>query len=589
MTEVKAKSFGWERPLKVSEILRRSFYYLKPQRLRFIAAVLLVILNVALDIALPMLISSATGNLQSSSASLKFIIGLAVGYVAIAVVNQAISYILSMVLQKAGQSVVAQLRLEVYGHVQSLSQSQLDGMPVGSLVTRVASYTASVSDLFSEVLVKVIKNLLTVVGVYGMMLYISWQLALVMLAFIALVALVSFSFGKIIAALFRKERQYLSELNTYLNENLSGIKLIHVFNRQDFKQLEFVLKNENLRSARYKEVIAFGIYRPLITLIYISAVAVTFYLGILFNLNGAMIVAFYLYLSRFFNPIQNLADQLNNLQKAFSALERLFCLMDLKPSVCDAPDAVEIDSFKGEVEFKDVWFAYHGEDWILKGVSFKVRAGQTCAFVGATGAGKSTVLSLIVRNYDIQRGKILIDGRDIRTIKIRSLRRAIGQMLQDVMLFSGSIRDNLTLGSDGFTEEQIRSACRYVNADVFIDRYRQGLETELSERGENLSQGQRQLLSFARTVLHSPQILILDEATANIDTETEALIQEGLERMRSIGTMLVCAHRLSTVQNADNIIVMQNGVIAESGTHAELIKKGGYYATLYNLQKAERD
>ena len=589
MTEVKAKSFGWERPLKVSEILRRSFYYLKPQRLRFIAAVLLVILNVALDIALPMLISSATGNLQSSSASLKFIIGLAVGYVAIAVVNQAISYILSMVLQKAGQSVVAQLRLEVYGHVQSLSQSQLDGMPVGSLVTRVASYTASVSDLFSEVLVKVIKNLLTVVGVYGMMLYISWQLALVMLAFIALVALVSFSFGKIISALFRKERQYLSELNTYLNENLSGIKLIHVFNRQDFKQLEFVLKNENLRSARYKEVIAFGIYRPLITLIYISAVAVTFYLGILFNLNGAMIVAFYLYLSRFFNPIQNLADQLNNLQKAFSALERLFCLMDLKPSVCDAPDAVEIDSFRGEVEFRDVWFAYHGEDWILKGVSFKVRAGQTCAFVGATGAGKSTVLSLIVRNYDIQRGKILIDGRDIRTIKIKSLRRAIGQMLQDVMLFSGSIRDNLTLGSDGFTEEQIRSACRYVNADVFIDRYSEALETELSERGENLSQGQRQLLSFARTVLHSPQILILDEATANIDTETEALIQEGLERMRSIGTMLVCAHRLSTVQNADNIIVMQNGVIAESGTHAELIEKGGYYATLYNLQKAERD
>ena len=589
MTEVKAKSFSWERPFKVTEILKRSFTYLKPQRFRLIAAFLLVILNVAFDIALPMLISSATGNLQSDGISLAFIIWLAVGYIAIGAVNQAVSYVLSMILQKAGQSVVSQLRLEVYGHIQSLSQSQLDGMPVGSLVTRVASYTASVSDLFSEVLVKVIRNLLTVVGVYGMMLYISWQLALIMLGFIALVALVSFSFGKILSALFRNERQYLSELNTYLNENLSGIRLIHVFNRQDFKQLEFVLKNENLRSARYKEVIAFGIYRPLITLIYVCAVAVTFYLGILFGLTSAMIVAFYLYLSKFFNPIQNLADQLNNLQKAFSALERLFSLMDLKPEICDLPDAVEIDTFKGEVEFRDVWFAYQGEEWILKGVSFKVNAGQTCAFVGATGAGKSTVLSLIVRNYDIQRGKILIDGRDIKTIKIRSLRRAIGQMLQDVMLFSGSIKDNLTLGNGEFTDGQIKSACRYVNADSFIDRYKEGLETELSERGENLSQGQRQLLSFARTVLHSPQILILDEATANIDTETEALIQEGLERMRSIGTMLVCAHRLSTVQNADNIIVMQNGTIAESGTHSELIEKGGYYATLYNLQSAERD
>ena len=589
MTEAKTKSFPWERPLKVTEILKRSISYLKPQRLRFAVAALLVILNVAFDIALPMFISSACGNLQSDSVNLVFIIGLAIGYVAIGAVNQGVLYVLSIILQKAGQSVVAQLRLEVYGHVQSLSQSQLDGMPVGSLVTRVASYTASVSDLFTEVLVKVIKNLLTVVGVYGMMLYISWQLALVMLAFIALVALVSFSFGKIIGALFRKERQFLSELNTYLNENLSGVKLIHVFNRQDFKQLEFILKNENLRRARYKEVIAFGIYRPLITLIYVTAVAVTFYLGIVFGLTSAMIVAFYLYLSKFFNPIQNLADQLNNLQKAFSALERLFCLMDLKPLICDSPDAVEIDTFKGDVEFRDVWFAYEGEDWILKGVSFKVKSGQTCAFVGATGAGKSTVLSLIVRNYDIQRGQILIDGRDIKTIKVRSLRRAIGQMLQDVMLFSGSIRDNLTLGNTDFTEEQIRSACRYVNADVFIDRYAEGLQTELNERGENLSQGQRQLLSFARTVLHSPQILILDEATANIDTETEALIQDGLEKMRSIGTMLVCAHRLSTVQNADNIIVMQNGVIAESGTHEQLLGKGGYYATLYNLQRAERD
>ncbi|MDE7076744.1 MAG: ABC transporter ATP-binding protein/permease, partial [Clostridia bacterium] len=506
---------------------------------------------------------------------------------AIGTVNQVVLYIESMLLQKAGQSVVANMRMEVYGHIQSLSQSQLDKMPVGSLVTRVASYTASLSDLFSEVLVKVIKNVLTLVGVYGMMLYISWQLSLVMLAFIALVALISFVFGKIIGALFRRERQYISELNTYLNENLSGMKLIHVFNRQKFKELEFVLKNENLRRARYKVVIAFGIYRPLITLIYIMSVAVTFWLGIGFGLNSGMIVAFYLYLSKFFNPVQNLADQLNNLQKALTAQEKLFRLLDIKPEITDGADAVDISNFKDEIEFEHVWFAYEGEDWILKDVSFKVGAGQTCAFVGATGAGKSTILSLIVRNYEVQKGRVLIDGTDVKNIKIKSLRRAIGQMLQDVFLFSGTVKSNLTLGNPDFTDGEVMEACRYVNADGFVLAQENGLEQELTERGENLSQGQRQLLSFARTVLHKPQILILDEATANIDTETEVLIRESLEKMRNIGTMLVCAHRLSTIKNADNIIVMQHGRIVESGTHAKLLESGGYYSKLHALQ-AER-
>lgn len=574
-------------PLPFKLTLKRTFGYLKPQLPRFIIAFVLIILNVAFDVALPVFISSATDSLKSNSVNLNFIIGLAVGYLAIGTVNQAVLYIESMLLQRAGQSVVANMRMEVYGHIQNLSQSQLDKMPVGSLVTRVASYTASLSDLFSDVLVKVIKNILTVVGVYAMMLYISWQLSLVMLAFIAVVAIISFVFGKIIGALFRKERQYISELNTYLNENLSGMKLIHVFNRQKFKELEFVLKNENLRKARYKVVIAFGIYRPLITFIYIASVAVTFYLGVGFGLNSGMIVAFYLYLSKFYNPIQNLADQLNNLQKAFTAQEKLFRLLDIKPEIVDRADAAEIESFKGEIEFDRVWFAYEGEDWILKDVSFKVCAGQTCAFVGATGAGKSTILSLIVRNYEVQKGRVLIDGVDVKNIKIKSLRRAIGQMLQDVFLFSGTIKSNLTLDNPGFTDEEVINACRYVNADGFIFAQEKGLEQELSERGENLSQGQRQLLSFARTVLHKPSILILDEATANIDTETEVLIKESLERMRNIGTMLVCAHRLSTIRSADNILVMQHGEIVESGTHAELMEKGGYYSKLHRLQ-AER-
>ena len=584
MTEAEMKAFNGEKRLPLKTTLKRIAHYLKPQLARFITAILLIVLNVAFDVALPVFISSACDNLKSNSVNLNFIIGLAVGYVCIGGVNQLVLYAESMLLQKAGQSVVANIRLEVYDHIQNLSQGQLDKMPVGSLVTRVASYTASLSDLFTEVIVKVIKNVLTIVGVFGMMLYISWQLSLVMLGFIAAVALISFAFGKIIGALFRKERAYISELNAYLNENLSGMKLIHVFNRQKFKELEFVMKNENLRKARYKVVIAFGVYRPLITLIYVLAVAVTFYLGVGFGLNAGMVVAFYLYLSKFFNPVQNLADQLNNLQKAFTASERLFNLLDIQPEVRDRADAVEIEKFNGDIEFDHVWFAYEGENWILKDVSFKVKAGETCAFVGATGAGKSTVLSLVVRNYDVQKGRVLIDGIDVRDIKIKSLRRAAGQMLQDVFLFSGTIKDNLTLGDKEFTDEEIENACRYVNADSFISALPDGLDEKLSERGENLSQGQRQLLSFARTVLHNPQILILDEATANIDTETEALIKEGLDKMRGIGTMLVCAHRLSTIKN---IIVMQHGEIVESGAHEELLSLGGYYSKLYALQ-AER-
>ena len=576
-----------DKPMPFLITLKRTFRFIKPQLPRFILAFALILLNVAIDIALPMFVGAVTDNLKSDSIALKVIIGFAVGYITLGAVNQIVLYALSMLLQKAGQSIVANIRMETFWHIQSLSHGQLDKMPVGSLVTRVASYTASLSDLFTEVIVKVIKNVLTIVGVYGMMLYISWQLALVMLAFIAGVAFISFGFGRLIGGLFRKERQYISELNTYLNENLSGMKLIHIFNRQQYKELEFILKNENLRKARYKVVIAFGIYRPLITLISVLATAVTFWLGVNFGLTSAMIVAFYLYLSRFFNPVQNLADQLNNLQKALTASERIFRLMDIQPEVRDILGAEDIREFRGDIEFKDVWFAYEGEDWILKGVSFKVKAGETCAFVGATGAGKSTILSLIVRNYEIQKGQILIDGKDIRQIKIKSLRRAVGQMLQDVFLFSGTVKSNLTLGNPKFTDAEIEAACSYVSADSFISKLPEGLNSELSERGENLSQGQRQLLSFARTVLHKPQILILDEATANIDTETEALIGQSLEKMKSIGTMLVCAHRLSTIKHADSIIVMSHGEIVESGTHNALIRSGGYYAKLYKLQ-AER-
>lgn len=575
--------------IPAKEMFKRIYRYLKPEMGKFVGAMTLILFNVVLDIILPLFVSQITNNLKSDEINVEFIIGMAVAYLAIGVFNQAFLVWESMLLQKAGQNIIYTLRNEVFEHIEKLSQNQFDEMPVGSLVTRVASYTASMSDLFTNVIVNVIKNVLTVVGVYGIMLYISWQLSLVMLAFIVVVFITSFVFRNVVKKVFTKERQYISDLNTFLNENLSGMKLIQIFNRQQKKELEFLEKNENLRKSRYKVVLAFGIYRPFITLLYISSIAVTFWLGMEFGLDAGMIVAFYLYLSRFFNPIQNLADQLNNLQKAITASERLFNLLDVKPEIRDREDAVTVDKFDGKIEFKNVWFAYKGEDWILKDVSFTINPKETCAFVGATGAGKTTILSLIVRNYEIQKGQILIDGRDISTIDIHSLRKGIGQMLQDVFLFSGTVRSNITLNDESFTDEEIEAACKYVNADTFISSQEHGLDEEVIERGENFSQGQRQLLSFARTVLHKPQILILDEATANIDTETEVVIQKSLENIRNIGTMLVVAHRLSTIQHADQIIVLQNGRIIEKGTHQQLLKNKGYYHKLYELQFENRD
>ena len=574
-------------PTKV--MLKRINNYLKPEIARFVGAMLIIVVNVVLDIILPLFVSRITNNLKSDGINLQFIVGMAIAYLAIGVCNQGFLVWESMLLQKAGQNIIYRLRTEVFEHIEKLSQNQFDEMPVGSLVTRVASYTASMSDLFTNVIVNVIRNVLTVVGVYGIMLYISWQLSLVMLGFIVVVFITSYFFRKIVRKVFTKEREYISDLNAFLNENLSGMKIIQIFNREVKKDGEFMQKNENLRKSRYKVVLAFGIYRPFITLLYITSIAVTFWLGMEFGLNAGMIVAFYLYLSRFFNPIQNLADQLNNLQKAMTASERLFNLLDVVPEIQDKEDAVWVDKFEGKIEFKNVWFAYKDEDWILKDVSFTINPKETCAFVGATGAGKTTILSLIVRNYEIQKGQILIDGRDISTIDIHSLRKGIGQMLQDVFLFSGTVRSNITLNDDSFTDEEINAACKYVNADTFISSQEHGLDEEVIERGENFSQGQRQLLSFSRTVLHKPQILILDEATANIDTETEVVIQQSLEKIRNIGTMLVVAHRLSTIQHADQIIVLQNGSIIERGTHQQLLKNKGYYHKLYELQFENRD
>ena len=585
MAETDFEKLKGDKKIPARILYSRAFHYLKKELLAIIIALILILINVGVDIYLPTLIGDITNELSNvTSNTLSYIGMFAGGYLVLAVVGQSFMLLEAIILNKAGQRIVYRLRMDVYEHILNMSQNQLNDMPVGSLVTRVANYTTSISDLFTKVLVNLIRNSLTIAGVFTIMLILSPTLGGILSIFVVIIFIVSFIFRHFVRKIFTKERQYISDMNTYLNETMSGMNIVQLFKQQGRKNDEFCVKNETLRKQRYKLNIAFAMYRPFITFLYFFAVAITFLVGMRLALLPGTIIAFYMYLSKFFNPVQNIADQLNEIQRSMTACERLFNLMDVEPEVLDKENAIHIDSFKGKIEFKNVWFAYEKDNWILKDVSFVIEPKQTVAFVGATGAGKTTILSLIVRNYEVQKGEILIDDININDIEIKSLRNAIGQMLQDVFLFSGTVKSNITLHDDSYTDEEVMDVCRYVNADTFINADEKGLEKQIIERGENLSQSQRQLLSFARTVLHKPQILILDEATANIDTETEVLIQESLEKIKNIGTMLVVAHRLSTIQKSDQIIVLQHGEIVEKGNHQELLKKKGFYYRLYQLQ-----
>ena len=573
-----------DKHLPTFSMIKRSFGYIKPEIKTFILTFVFIIFNVVLSVALPLFIGEITKNLKSDQINLEYIIFLVIVYFILNFLNQIFLYFETMILQKAGQRIIYKLRMEVYEHVLELSSSQLNHMPVGSLVTRVANYTTSVSDLFTSVFVKMITNILTIVGVFGVMLYISPLLSAILLIIIVIVFIFSYIFERIIKKVFKKERNSISRLNTFLSENISGMKIIQAFNKEKDKKAEFDFYNKELKKNRVAVTKVFAIYRPLMNFLFYLAIASTFMFGVILGLSSSEIVSFYFLLSRFFNPVQELADKLNDLQRSLTALEKLFVLLDINPEVLDEEDAIEIDHFEGKIEFRNVYFAYENDDYILKNVSFVVNPKESVAFVGATGAGKTTILSLIVRNYEINSGEILIDDINIKRIKIKSLRKAIGQMLQDVFLFSGTIKENITLNDESFSDEEIKKVADYVNASYFIEKLPKKYEEVVIERGENFSSGERQLLSFARTVLAKPQILILDEATANIDTETESIIQQSLEKIKSIGTMLIVAHRLSTIQHCDKIFVLQDGKIIESGSHQDLLKNKGYYYKLYELQ-----
>ena len=592
MMKDKKTAIGFDRHMKDSELIKRLLRYARPHWKSFILVFVIIIASIVYDIASPIIIGNVTEMLKGDF-ELPKLYTTVITYASILVVSLISSYVQAIVLQKTGQKIVSQIREDLFLHVESLSHEQLHKNPVGRLVTRVVNDTNSISHMFTGILVNLVKNVFIVFGVLGAMLCLNYALTLMVLCFVPFVILFTIIFRKFSRKAYRQVNNATTDINTYLSENLSGMKIIQAFNREERKQEEFNQKNDHLGKCKRAQMFTFGIFRPLVYMLYVSSVLFLFYIGsrgyidnmslLGQTINAGTVVTFYMFLNKFFNPIQSLAEQFNMLQHAFAAAEKIFTVLDIEPTVVDEPDATKLESVRGEIEFRDVWFAYNPEEWVLKGVSFKVEAKQVVAFVGSTGSGKTTILSLICRNYDIQKGQILIDGIDIKKIKISSLRRHFGQMLQDVFLFAGTIRSNIALHND-YTDEEIMAACEYVNADSFICKLDKGLDTEVRERGNNFSSGQRQLLSFARTIIHKPSVMILDEATANIDTETELLIQNSLEKIMSIGTMLMVAHRLSTIQHADNIIVLSHGEIVEQGSHFELLEKKGKYYSLYMLQ-----
>ncbi len=593
MMKNKNEAIGFDRNMKDGEIVRRLLIYAKPHIRAFLAVLVIMALTIAYDIISPILIGEITG-MVAKDFELEHLFLLVAGYIGILLVSVICTYFQAMILQKIGQKILSALREKVFTHIESLSHEQLHHIPVGKLVTRVTNDTNAISMMFTNTLVNLIKNSFVVIGIFIAMLCINIQLTLMVLCFVPFVVLFTVIFRKFSRKAYREVKDGTTDINTYLSENLSGMKITQIFNREERKMKDFTTRSAKLGRAKSKQMFVFGIFRPMVYVLYISSVLSLFYLGGKGYIQDTVflgqvitvntLVTFYMYISKFFNPIQSLAEQFNALQSAFASAEKIFSILDMEPVVVDEEDAIELENVRGEIEFKDVWFAYNPGEWVLQGVSFKVEAGQTVAFVGSTGSGKTTILSLICRNYDIQKGEILIDGINIKRIKIASLRRRFGQMLQDVFLFSGTIRSNIVLRMEDVKEEDILAACKYVNADTFINKLDKGLDEEVRERGNNFSAGQRQLLSFARTILHKPSVMILDEATANIDTETEILIQDSLTRMMKIGTMLVVAHRLSTIQHADNIILLSHGQIKESGTHAELLAQKGRYHKLYMLQ-----
>lgn len=565
----------------------RLIAYMKPYAHWVIFALLLVLGLTAFDLYRPMLVGDAIDTFGANG-DYDVIIATAIKYAVVLALSFAFNIAQTWILQKTGQNIILQMRKDLYRHIQSLGSRYFDITPVGKLVTRVTNDVEALNEMYSGILVQLFRNIVKIVGLAGVMLVLDVRLAAISFVLMPLVIGLTVLCQKIARNIYRLYRTRLTDINTFLSEHLSGMKIIQIFGRQERKFEEFHDKNTKLYKAFYREMLMYAVFRPLIYILSILSLMIVLWFGSrnVFDeiISVGTLYIFSNYIRSFFDPIQELAEQFSTLQSSIASAEKIFTVMDETEFIPEAANPKEPDKIIGKIEFDHVWFAYDGENYVLKDVSFVINPGEKVAFVGATGAGKSSILNLIGRYYDIQKGHIYIDGIDIRQLSKKQLRSAIGQMQQDVFIFEGDVAYNIRLNDDDITDAQVKEAAEYVNASHFIEKLPQGYREPVTERGATFSAGERQLLSFARTLAHNPSILVMDEATANIDTETEILIQEALEKLMDGRTTIMVAHRLSTIQHADCIMVMHKGRICERGTHRELLEQDGIYRKLYELQ-----
>lgn len=565
----------------------RLIAYMKPYAHWVIFALLLVLGLTAFDLYRPMLVGDAIDTFGANG-DYDVIIATAIKYAVVLALSFAFNIAQTWILQKTGQNIILQIRKDLYRHIQSLGSRYFDITPVGKLVTRVTNDVEALNEMYSGILVQLFRNIVKIVGLAGVMLVLDVRLAAISFVLMPLVIGLTVLCQKIARNIYRLYRTRLTDINTFLSEHLSGMKIIQIFGRQERKFEEFHDKNTKLYKAFYREMLMYAVFRPLIYILSILSLMIVLWFGSknVFDeiISVGTLYIFSNYIRSFFDPIQELAEQFSTLQSSIASAEKIFTVMDEDEFIPEVENPKHPDKITGKIEFDHVWFAYDGENYVLKDVSFVINPGEKVAFVGATGAGKSSILNLIGRYYDIQKGHIYIDGIDIRQLSKKQLRSAIGQMQQDVFIFEGDVAYNIRLNDDDITDAQVKAAAEYVNASHFIEKLPQGYHEPVTERGATFSAGERQLLSFARTLAHNPSILVMDEATANIDTETEILIQEALEKLMDGRTTIMVAHRLSTIQHADCIMVMHKGRICERGTHRELLEQDGIYRKLYELQ-----
>lgn len=579
------------------DIFKRLVTYIKPEKKKFFSSVILMVFSTVMRLIpaflLGLTIDAISNNQLTLEEKLTLIVYYSVGFFLSFILDIVAEYFHNLWLQEIGQNIIKSIRLQTFDHINNLGPDQINQVPVGKLVTRVMNDTNTLSEMYTGIAANLIKNIFFLLGTLGILFIINYKLTLILLLFLPVVIIAAIIFRKYSRQNYREVRSGVSNINAYLSENLSGIKIIQSFNQEEKINTDFLNKSSKLKNSYLKEIFIFGIYRPLIYLLSIVGVVFILYYGALDVINNAiylipftsgLLFSFYYYVREFFQPILQIAEEFNLLQNAFASAEKVFDVLDTKPTIQDKIDSISLDSFNGEIEFKNVWFNYIPNEWVLKNVSFKLNKDETIALVGPTGSGKSTILKLIVRDYEVQKGNIYIDGIDIRDINRRSLRKFIGQMMQDVFLFSGTIEQNISLFDNNKSLENIIEASRFVGLDSIVSSFKEKYDKFVLERGNNFSSGEKQLISFARTVLYNPSLMMLDEATSNIDSESEEIIQKSLEKMMNISTMIIVAHRLSTIQHADKILVLNNGKIIERGNHQELLKNRGSYYNLYKIQ-----